>query len=415
MTDLKSLFPSIDYKSVSKIIAIVFGIFILIITLIPINITSKGNGRTILSGAIQTIQIPESATVSKIYVKENHPVKKGDLLIELDAKLLENELKNLQHTRNILLLTNERITALLESRKPDFQHITAEKLLIQSAANIYEQEKNTFLARQTCLLNQIKAKQEEEETLLQSIALFQKLTEAAKDYLDRLMILIKKQVMAQMAKYDIQKQYIDASSHLQMQKTALESAKNMRIAYEKELETIKFDFERTNRIQLEENLKNIDILEKDISNIRERIKKMKIYASTDGVIFNLVIHEGSVVNASQPIAQLVPQNEAIEVETLMNKANCGLIEVGNKAVVKLQDFPYQIYGTIKGTVKSLAPVSSNDMTKQSGIGVRIKLKTQEIKTERNLIALNPLMPLEVAINVHKVCIARYLLMYMTKK
>jgi hypothetical protein len=53
--------------------------------------------------------------------------------------------------------------------------------------------------------------------------------------------------MAQMAKYDIQKQYIDASSHLQMQKTALESAKNMRIAYEKELKTIKFDFERTNR------------------------------------------------------------------------------------------------------------------------------------------------------------------------
>jgi hemolysin D len=221
--------------------------------------------------------------------------------------------------------------------------------------------------------------------------------------------------MAEMAKYDIQKQYIDASSHLQMQKTALESAKNMRIAYEKELETVKFDFERTNRIQLEENLKNIDILEKDIHNLRERIKKMKIYAHTDGVIFNLITHEGSVVTASQTIAQLVPKNEAIEAEIVMNKANCGLIEVGNEAIIKLQAFPYQIYGTLKGTVKSLAPVSSNDMTKQSGLNVRIKLKTQEIKTEKNIIALKPLMPLETAVNVHKVCIAKYLLMYMTRK
>jgi hemolysin D len=296
-----------------------------------------------------------------------------------------------------------------------FQNITAEKLLVQSATNIYQQEKNTFLSKQTCIVNQIKAKQEEEKTLEESIKLFQKLADTAKDYLNRLLLLISKKVMAEMAKYDIQKQYIDASSHLQMQKTALESSKNMRIAYEKELETVKFDFERTNRLQLEENLKNIDILEKDISNIQERIKKMKIYAHTDGVIFNLIAHKGSVVTTSQIIAQLVPQNEAIEAEVVMNKANCGLIEVGNEAIIKLQAFPYQIYGTVKGTVKSLAPASSNDMTKQSGLNVRIKLKTQEIKTEKNPIALKPLMPLKAAVNVHKVCIAKYLLMYMTRR
>jgi HlyD family type I secretion membrane fusion protein len=332
MTDLKSLFPRINYRSVSKVIAFVFLIFTLIITLIPINITSKGEGRTIVTNTIQTIQAPESATVFKIYVKENQQVKKGDLLIEFDTKILENELKNLEHTKSILLLTNERINALLENREPNFQNITAEKLLMQSATNIYQQEKNTFLAKQTCIVNQIKAKQEEEKTLEESIKLFQKLTDTAKDYLDRLITLIRKKAIAEMAKYDIQKQYIDASSHLQMQKTALESAKNMRIAYEKELETVKFDFERTNRIQLEENLKNIDILEKDINNLRERIKKMKIYAHTDGVIFNLVAHKGSVVTTSQIVAQLVPKNEAIEAEVVMNKANCGLIEVGNEAI-----------------------------------------------------------------------------------
>ncbi|MDR2781676.1 MAG: HlyD family secretion protein [Holosporaceae bacterium] len=415
MTDLKYLFPDISYNFVSKVIEFVFLAFMLIIALIPINITSKGEGRTIVTNTIQTIQAPEAATILKIHIKENQRVKKGDLLIEFDVKIWVNELKNLEHTKSILLLTNERINALLENREPNFQGLSDDNLLIQSAANIYQHEKNTFLAKQTCIFNQIKAKQEEENTLKESIKLFQKLADAAKEYLDRLLQLISKKVMAEIAKYDIQKQYIDASSHLQMQKTALEVAKNIRIAYEKELETLRFDFERTNRLQLEENLKNIDILEKDINNIQERIRKMKIYANTDGVVFNLLFHGGSVVTASQIVTQLVPKDEAIEAEVVMNKANCGLIEVGNETIIKLRDFPYQIYGTIKGTVKSLAPVSSNDMTKQSGLNIRIKLKTQEIKTEKNTIALKPLMQLEAAINVHKVCIAKYLLMYMTKR
>jgi HlyD family secretion protein/adhesin transport system membrane fusion protein len=389
--------------------------FLTIITLIPINITSKGEGRTIVANAIHTIQATESAIVLTINIKENQMVKKGNLLIEFDTKILENELKNLEHTKSMLLLTNERISALLENREPNFKNLSGDNLLIQSATNIYEQEKNTFLSTQTCIVNQIKAKQEEENTLKESIKLFQKLADAAKDYLNRILRLISKKIMAEIAKYDIEKQYIDASSHLQMQKTALESAKNTRIAYEKELETVKFNFERTNRLQLEENLKNIDVLEKDINNIRERMKKMKIYANADGVIFNLIAHEGSVVTASQAIAQLVPKDEAIEAEVVMNKANCGLIEVGNEAIIKLKDFPYQIYGTIKGIVKSMAPVSSNDMTKQNGINVRIKLKTQEIKTEKNMISIKPLMQLEAAINVNKICIAKYLIMYMTKQ
>ena len=80
MNDLKFIFPSISYKFVSQIITSIFAVFMLAITFIPINITSKGEGRTIVSSAIHTIQATEQATVLKIHVKENQPVKKGELL-----------------------------------------------------------------------------------------------------------------------------------------------------------------------------------------------------------------------------------------------------------------------------------------------------------------------------------------------
>ncbi|MBR1734314.1 MAG: HlyD family efflux transporter periplasmic adaptor subunit [Alphaproteobacteria bacterium] len=118
----------------------------------------------------------------------------------------------------------------------------------------------------------------------------------------------------------------------------------------------------------------------------------------------MVAHENTVISISQIIAQLVPKNDAIEVEAIMSKANCGLIEVGNKTIVKLQAFPYQIYGTLKGKVKSILPVSMNNVTKQNGVSVRIKLNTQKIKTEKNEITLKPMMQLKAVVNVSKVCI-----------
>jgi multidrug resistance efflux pump len=38
-----------------------------------------------------------------------------------------------------------------------------------------------------------------------------------------------------------------------------------------------------------------------------------MYAEFDGVIFNLSVHENSIVTSSQIIAQVVPKDEPVEV------------------------------------------------------------------------------------------------------
>jgi HlyD family type I secretion membrane fusion protein len=387
---------------------------LIVIIFIPIEITTEGEGKTVLSNKIRNIQIFETSTVLNVHVKEHQSVKKDDLLIELNSKTLNNELKNLEKLHIFYNMTEERILAILEDRQPNFEQFTKDKVLIQTELNIYLQEKNTFESKKNFMENQIFSKLEEENAVRHSIKLFEQLFDLAKSYLDRLEILYKKNVIAWTGKYDIHKQCVDASSQVEMKKSSLKSTTNQRIAHEKDLESFISDFKRRNQLQLEKNIRNRDSVKKEIKNVKERLKKTKIYAESDGIIFNLTVHKNSVVTPSQIIAQIVPKNDLVEVESVMYKYNCGLIEVGEKSVIKLKAFPYQIYGTIKGKVVSVSPVSSNDVQKYAGLLVKIVLEKNEIEASNRKIPLTPLMPLEVVITVDKITFAKYIWMYFSR-
>jgi hypothetical protein len=99
----------------------------------------------------------------------------------------------------------------------------------------------------------------------------------------------------------------------------------------------------------------------------------------------------------------------------MYKDHCGLIDVDQKAIIKLKAFPYQIYGTMKGKVSSVSPVASNDMQSHAGLLVKITLEKNTIETGSRKIPLIPLMLLEAVIIVDKLSIARYIWMYITRR
>lgn len=415
MIPLEHLFPKINFVKVTDITIGAVFLFLIIIIFIPIDITTEGEGQTILSKKIRSIQVFDASTILSVYVKEKQRIKKGDLLFKLDSESLNNELRNLKKLLTICNMTEKRILAILENDVPDFTKITDDNKLIQTELNIYLQEKNTFEAKKNFLKSQISAKMEEENSIKHSIEFFKNLSNLAKDYLDRLEILYQKGAISWTSKYEIHKQYIDAYSQMEMKKASLKSCTNQRMAHEQELALFISNFKKKKQIQLEENIRKKDTITKEINNIKEKLKKTKIYAEFDGVIFDLDIHEKSVVPSSQVIAKIVPENEPIEVESVMNKKNCGLVSTGQQAIIKLRSFPYQIYGTIKGKIVSVSPVSTNDTKNSPGLLVRIILQKNEIQAHDRKIPLTPLMPLEAVITVDKMTLAKYLWMYFTRK
>ena len=67
-----------------------------------------------------------------------------------------------------------------------------------------------------------------------------------------------------------------------------------------------------------------------------------------------------MVTPAQPIITIVPDGTPLVVEAMALNKDIGFLKEGQKAEVKLDTFPFQKYGTIKGKVVSISPDAFED-------------------------------------------------------
>lgn len=86
-----------------------------------------------------------------------------------------------------------------------------------------------------------------------------------------------------------------------------------------------------------------------------RLQNATITASTTGFVDNLKIYTiGRYVEAGQELMSLVPDKTAIEIETIFENRDSGFLEEGQKAIIKLDAFPFERFGVTTGTVTSIS-------------------------------------------------------------
>jgi hemolysin D len=104
-----------------------------------------------------------------------------------------------------------------------------------------------------------------------------------------------------------------------------------------------------------ENQKRIYELNRQISEIdskqiqtQETLKYQKIISPIEGSIFELKVKSsGFVANSSEPILKIVPKDNLIAKVYITNR-DIGFIRDGHKVDVRIDSFPFQEYGGVKG-------------------------------------------------------------------
>src|SRR5690606_24055150 len=81
----------------------------------------------------------------------------------------------------------------------------------------------------------------------------------------------------------------------------------------------------------------------------------------DGTVQQLAIHTvGGVVTPAQQLMLVVPKDNTLAVEAIMQNKDIGFVNAGQEAHVKIETFPFTKYGTITGTLLHV----SNDALQQ---------------------------------------------------
>jgi len=351
------------------------------------DIIVNATGKIIPSARTKTIASIEVASVKALYVEEGQPVKKGDVLIELDASAASaDQDKAMNSTEQALLQVarSQALIAAIDSLKPPklgaVSGVSSEKL--QEAQKHVTGQFQDFITKLRRIDGEIR-------TYTQALPLA---TQQAADY-------------KEMAKTN------DVSRHAYLEKEQvrielegkLTDARNRRAALIAEMKRSAYDA-RT------EGERIVGASQPDVQRAAFHRRLLKLVAPVDGTVQQLQVHTvGGVVPVAQPLMLIVPKEDQIEVEAMVQNKDIGFIKEGQTAAVKIEAFQYTKYGLIPAHVTHI----SRDAVKDEKMGlvysVIVALDKSSIMVDGRDVKLGPGMSVGVDIKTGERRVIEYIL------
>ena len=161
------------------------------------------------------------------------------------------------------------------------------------------------------------------------------------------------------------------ANHLSLQEAEL-SLQSNRLMKESEINRNKLEIQR---IRLEESESNEKALSEYLTRKNELINAINLWkerylqnAPIDGELEYLGFwRDNSFVESGRELFSIIPDKNNILGEVMIPSFGAGKVEVGQTANVKINNYPYDEYGLLKGVVKSVSRITNKVQT-QNGTG-----------------------------------------------
>lgn len=347
--------PSISrWITIGGVILIgIFGVAIALSTVLKYRVTVKVPATIRPAGELRIVQSATEGIVKSIQVKENQFVKKGEAIASIDDSRLQTQKSQLQGNIRQSELQLAQIAAQISSFNTQ---LVAETNLIA---------RNIAAAQAELSHNQRDYK--DRQVISQAEAQAAKASwELANEEKKRYQQLVDAGAIAVLQVKEKEQAFKAAEARLQQVQTRLNPSNasvaiaTERIAQEKArgestLATLKKERENLQRQQVEvQSQLNRDL--KELKQIQLELSKTSILAPDSGVILQLALRNVSqIVRPGETLAQIAPSNAPLVVKTRVEAQDIDKVKPGQKVQIQVSACPYTDYGTLNGTVKTVAP------------------------------------------------------------
>lgn len=363
--EFKPLLSEIEESPVSPlgrftfwtVVSLIF-VTILWLCLGQVDIIVNARGIVIPDGEAKIIQPLETGVVKQILIQEGDFVKKGQLLISIDASTTDAQLETVKRNLEQSKLEAKRLKASGNNTPfvKDNNNKTEE----------YEIQQKLYKENLAAMNSSVNAKQQEITQINRQINSAQAQKRAyefqfknANDRLHKLGNVID--IIA----YNQYQEASDKANSLRESVTRTE-AEIQRLYAQKqqinnEIAQIKADFKAQNLTVLSDTQKKINELEASKEQIEFSNINQKIIAPCDGYIDKLMIHTiGGVVTPAQELIALTPADTPLVIKAKVLNKDIGFIRVGMPVSIKIDTYDFQKYGILHGSVKSISQNSIED-------------------------------------------------------
>lgn len=306
--------------------------------------TGSAKGRLEPKGKSFQLDAPVAGTVTRIHVKVGQTIKAGQVLLELDSDMMQNELQR----------TKEQLRGL-RGQAAQFELVKSQQ--------------------ETATRSQLSAS-------LRSYALLRAKLAQDLNEVERYKGLQGLGAVPQVKVVEMERTVLDSQQAVEQAKAELHQTQEDRGRNIKELKARLISI-YTEITQIQNQIKSLEL----------QLKQRTIRAPVDGTVFELPIQRtGAVVQPSQLMAQVAPESSPLILRAQLPSQESGFVKVGMPVKLKFDAYPFQDYGVVQGQLHWISPDSKSVETPQGQaqvFEVEVSLDQDYISGQHQRIVLTP--------------------------
>jgi adhesin transport system membrane fusion protein len=319
---------------------------------------AKARGEIQPSGHVQNLQTEEGGSIVKLYVKEGDSVHSGQLIAEFAATNLDKEKEQNAIKISAVSIDRERLSAILEDRKPEFSKFADSPRLVEHAQVIYSSQ----IASRDAMVAAKRSEGSQQGILVGGLEIEKKMVDRElKESRDRLVRLedgARKGVVTQLALSEARQQLIILESHYSDVNTRANSMRNTMGGVNFEVARMQAEFKQQISSELSKGTEQWRELLAEQKILIERDGRSDLKANIDGIVMNLPqTAVGAVVAPGGVVAEIVPTGQEVIMEAMITPRDIGFVKEGQRAMVKIDAYDYARFGAIEGKVKRVSATS----------------------------------------------------------
>ena len=325
-------------------------------TIGSVDIVAVAGGKFVSKVRTQVVQPFETASVKAVLVKAGQTVKAGAPLIEFDRTAAEAERQHARDDLTAAELDQMRLAAFLDgSATAPFNTVEKASLLQRNRAQSQLTAQIAQRASQLASLSQQKfEKLAERQVLTQTIA---KLEKTLPLIAERSKIRTKAADLGSSsvpAKLESQQLLIESEAELEITRSKIASTDAALEGLDQKIAATEAEFRTTALADLGKAQERVRAGQEALVKAMRRLELETVRAPIDGTVQQLhVTGAGTVVTPAQQLLTIVPAEEGVEIEAVLDNRDVGFVEVGQRVEIKVDAFPFTRYGLIEGTIASI--------------------------------------------------------------
>ncbi|MCT8345103.1 HlyD family type I secretion periplasmic adaptor subunit [Photorhabdus kleinii] len=382
-----------------------------------IEVVAIAPGKVVPNGKTKLIQSSETAVVRAIHVNDGQTVKVGELLVELDPTAANADVSRIQSELLAARIDSARSAAMLDAINQQqspaslvgtIANANPEQVL--SAQRWLQGQYQEYRSNLELVDAEILQRSAEIQSAQSQVASLQKTLPIATRLAEDYQRLLTKQYVSRHAYLEKEQTRLDLQRQLSVQQASVLQHTAARDEARRRREAVVAQNRRAMLDLQQEANKKAATLVQELAKARYHETLTSLKAPVAGTVQQLAIHTvGGVVTPAQPLMVIVPADQPVEVEAMLENKDVGFVHVGQPVTVKVETFTFTKYGTVDGEVLNVSNDAIEDEKRGLIYSSRIRLKSDHVLVNGQRVALSPGMSITAEIKTDQRRVIDYFL------